>query len=524
VTTTSVLVLVPLAAAWAVQTFSPAHALPLSIATGMLVSVGVTWLATTLWAHTPRAGERVFGDVTLLGLWRYERANRQIAQLEAVMADHETITGDEARRVMMRLADALERRDLRTHGHSRRVARHSAAIAREMGLDPEAIARIRFAAAMHDIGKLRVPAEILFKPGKLTNEEFDVIKQHPVDSAEMVRVINDPELVAIIRGHHERWDGCGYPDNLSGAEIPLGSRIIAVADTFDALVSDRPYREATAHEKARAIIAEGSGEQFDPQVADAFRQYYRGGNWHVAWGAVSALPPRIASLIGDLLRGGLPAASAAPAIAALAIAATGVASVGGLPGAADFDRSTTPGGGAVAVVVAGSGGRTVKLDNGNVITLPRGVKLNDRGIAVDSSGKPVDLTKTGDANAPTTGPASEAAGNKDSGGDAVSGESSSAGGNSGGDGKSDSPGNVGDTVKDTTKKTTDTVGDTTKGVGETVDKVGDAVKDVGAGEVTDTAGDATKSVGGVVKDTGENVKKTGDAVGGALSGALGAKK
>lgn len=490
----------------------------------MLASLGITWLATTLWSRTTRAGERVFGDVTLLGLLRYQRATHQVNRLEAVMADSATITCDEARRTMIRLADSLERCDLRTHGHSRRVARHSAAIAREMGLPAEEIARIRFAAAMHDIGKLNISEEILLKPGKLTTEEFEIVKRHPVDSAKMVEVIDDPELVAIIRGHHERWDGGGYPDNLSGTEIPLGARIIAVADTFDAMVSDRPYSEAAAHKKSREVIAENAGSQFDPQVTDAFRQYYRGGNWHVAWGAVSALPPRIASLLGDLLRGGIPAASAAPAVAAVAIAITGAASVGGLPGTSNFQQTGHSGGSAVAVVAGGSGDRAVKLDDGRVVSLPAGVRINEQGEAVDSSGDPVDLTKSPSGHVPSTESATApGAPNSNSqttrGSDEKSSQSETKDG-----GSSETKTNVGDVVDDTTSKTTDKAGEKVKDVGEKLDKVGDKVKEVGAGDATDHASDTVKKVGETVKDTGDAVKKTGEGVGGVVGGALGGNK
>jgi hypothetical protein len=522
--TTSILVLVPLGVAWAVQVLSSSHDLVLSIAAGMIASLGVTWLATTLWSRTTRAGERVFGDVTVLGLLRYQRATRQVNRLEAVMADSATITGDEARRTMIRLADSLERRDLRTHGHSRRVARHSAAIAREMGLPAEEIARIRFAAAMHDIGKLNISEEILMKPGKLTTEEFEIVKRHPVDSARMVEVIDDPELVAIIRGHHERWDGGGYPDNLAGTDIPLGARIIAVADTFDAMVSDRPYSEAAAHKKSREVIAENAGSQFDPQVTDAFRQYYRGGNWHVAWGAVSALPPRIASLLGDLLRGGIPAASAAPAIAAVAIAVTGAASVGGLPGTSNFQQTGHSGGSAAAVVAGGSDDRAVKLDNGRVVSLPAGVRINKQGVAVDSSGDPVDLTKAPSGHIPSTGSGTApGASNSNSQTTRGSEEESPQSGTKDG-GSSETKSNVGDVVDDTTSKTTDKAGEKVKDVGEKLDKVADKVKEVGAGDATDHASDTVKKVGETVKDTGDAVKKTGEGVGGVVGGALGGKK
>lgn len=514
--------LVPLGAAWAVQVLSPPHDLVLSIAAGMLASLTVTWLATTLWSRTTKAGERVFGDVTLLGLLRYQRAHRQVHRLEAVMADRSTITGEEARRTMMQLADALERRDLRTHGHSRRVARHSAAIAREMGLPPDEIARIRFAAAMHDIGKLNVPEEILLKPGKLTKEEFEIVKRHPIDSAKMVEVIDDPELVAIIRGHHERWDGAGYPDNLAGTEIPLGARIIAVADTFDAMVSDRPYSEAAAHKKSREVIAENAGSQFDPQVADAFRQYYRGGNWHVAWGAVSALPPRFASLLGDLLRGGIPAATAAPAVAAVAIAVTGAASVGGLPGTPNFQKAGQSGSSAVAVVVGGSDGRAVKLNDGRVVRMPTGVRINKKGVAVDSSGDPVDLTKTESAQVPAmesvTAPDSGNSRSQTTSGAGAKSPESADEPASKEDVSSEAKSDVSEAPDETASKPKNKPGKKPKDVGEHLDKVGEKIKDVGAGDATDHASDTVKKVGETVKDTGDAAKNPGETGGGASGG------
>ena len=136
------------------------------------------------------------------------------------------------------------------------MTRHAYMIARGMGLPPAEIARIRTAAALHDVGKLDTPREVLNKPGRLSDEEFALIQRHPVDGAAMVAELGDDEVTAIVRHHHERLDGGGYPDGLEGSEIPLGARIIAVADTFDALTSTRPYRPGCRHKKALDILRE----------------------------------------------------------------------------------------------------------------------------------------------------------------------------------------------------------------------------------------------------------------------------
>jgi len=178
--------------------------------------------------------------------------------------------------VMERLGAALEARAPGAEGHARRVARYAAGIAREVGLSREQVARIRRAAALHDIGKLETPAALVNKAGPLSEEEFAIVKRHAAVGARLVVGFGDEELAAIVRHHHERVDGSGYPDGLVGAQIPFGARIVAVADTFDALTSTRPYRTAKRHREALDLIRAEAGAQLDPEVVGAFRRYHSG--------------------------------------------------------------------------------------------------------------------------------------------------------------------------------------------------------------------------------------------------------
>jgi putative nucleotidyltransferase with HDIG domain len=172
---------------------------------------------------------------------------------------------------LKQLAVRLEQRVPGSGGHSRRVAIYSSAVAKRLGLPRDQVARIRRAAALHDIGKVETPAAIVNKPGPLSEAEFAVVRRHAVVGALMVAGLGDEELAAIVRHHHERLDGGGYPDGLAGEEIPLGARIVAVADTFDALASTRPYRPAKRHREAIALLDAEAGAQLDPEVVGAFR-------------------------------------------------------------------------------------------------------------------------------------------------------------------------------------------------------------------------------------------------------------
>jgi response regulator RpfG family c-di-GMP phosphodiesterase len=172
---------------------------------------------------------------------------------------------------MKSLALALDAKDRYTAGHSESVQRYSVEIARELGLSQEEIMTIRRAGALHDIGKIGIPDSIISKPSRLTPEEFEKIKEHPVLGEQMILPIPFlNQARGIIRHHHERFDGGGYPDGIKGQEIELGARIMAVADTFDAMTSDRPYRKALTTEEAMAEIERCRNSQFDPDAVEAF--------------------------------------------------------------------------------------------------------------------------------------------------------------------------------------------------------------------------------------------------------------
>ena len=176
------------------------------------------------------------------------------------------------------LAEAIERRDPYTGGHVRRVVTYAVLLGQELGLGAEQLEELRLAAILHDVGKIAVPDQILRKPARLEAEETRVMERHTVDGAEMVaRIRSMRPLLAGIRSHHERPDGKGYPDGLTDPDLPTVPRIIAVADTFDAMTTDRPYRRALAPAAAAAEIARGAGTQFCPRAAAAFGRLFARG-------------------------------------------------------------------------------------------------------------------------------------------------------------------------------------------------------------------------------------------------------
>lgn len=172
------------------------------------------------------------------------------------------------RELLELMVKAIEARDPYTSGHSRRVADSATVIARGVGLSASQVERVRIAALLHDIGKIdEIYAPILRKEGKLSAEEWAIMKTHPIKSAELVATLSDlRDVVAPVRNHHEHWDGRGYPDGLAGEDIPLAARIITFADTLDALTTDRPYRRALGEAEVRAEFVKNCGTQFDPTI------------------------------------------------------------------------------------------------------------------------------------------------------------------------------------------------------------------------------------------------------------------
>jgi len=170
---------------------------------------------------------------------------------------------------------ALDLRDKETEGHTQRVAKLTLHVAKKMGLSKEELIHIRRGALLHDIGKLGVPDNILLKAGPLTEEETRFMRQHPQFAYELIhRTEYLKPALDIPYTHHEKWDGSGYPRGLKGEQIPLSARIFAIADVYDALTSDRPYRTAWSHEKAIQYIREQSGSHFDPQIVPIFLQEF----------------------------------------------------------------------------------------------------------------------------------------------------------------------------------------------------------------------------------------------------------
>jgi putative nucleotidyltransferase with HDIG domain len=220
--------------------------------------------------------------MTLLDLYNPESFSaedmdllRTLASLVAVAVSNARM--EEKRRTtflltLESLATALEARDVYTRGHSQRVCEVSMLIGERMGFGPDAMEELRVGTILHDIGKIGVPDEILNKRARLTDDEFRIMKTHPVIGYEICRPLMLSEgVLMIIRNHHEKLDGSGYPDGLKGGELPLSLRIVCVADAFDAMSSRRPYRAVMEVSTVLAELSKGAGTQFDPVVVEALK-------------------------------------------------------------------------------------------------------------------------------------------------------------------------------------------------------------------------------------------------------------
>jgi putative nucleotidyltransferase with HDIG domain len=204
------------------------------------------------------------------------------------MANHEAIAIENARlygdlkdlffNSIKALVTTIEAKDPYTHGHSERVMKYSQAVTETLNLNNEEKETVRLAGLLHDIGKIGIDETILRKPGRLTDEEFAEIKKHPSIGAEIIRPIKQLQpIVPGVEQHHERYDGGGYPNKLKGKDISIAGRILAVADTFDAMTSNRPYRKGLPHQQALNEIRDHANSQFDPKIANAFLKAYENG-------------------------------------------------------------------------------------------------------------------------------------------------------------------------------------------------------------------------------------------------------
>jgi len=194
-----------------------------------------------------------------------------VASAFLAMQEYMIWQGKFQKELILSMIQILELHDPYTKGHSENVANISAALAEKLSYSKEGIQKIYWAGLVHDIGKILIPNSLLSKPGKLSGEEFSELKRHPEYGAKVLESSQElKEIVTIVRYHHERWDGSGYPEGLSGKRIPEESRILAIADAFDAMTSNRPYRESLSWEYAINEIKTYAGKQFDPEIAMIF--------------------------------------------------------------------------------------------------------------------------------------------------------------------------------------------------------------------------------------------------------------
>lgn len=242
----------------------------LLIVTQYILVMGELWRLSWWLYHFLMLGAVL---VMLFGLIQQYGANKSFADaIKALftMDPVERITNSLSPSVKA-LVSATESRDLYTAGHNFRVTMYALRIAESMGLEPEQLRAVAQGTIVHDVGKINIPDSVLNKPGKLDKEERVVIEQHPIKGYEMCRNLGFmKEELDIIRSHHERWDGKGYPDGLKEEKIPILSRIVAVADVYDALTSARSYRTAWSHEQTLAFLEEHKGSHFDPACVDAW--------------------------------------------------------------------------------------------------------------------------------------------------------------------------------------------------------------------------------------------------------------
>jgi putative nucleotidyltransferase with HDIG domain len=290
VATTCVLFL-PAGVVWLLHSRGVIGSFWLSLLVGLALTFMILTIGTVYWRQRRHPASVLFSELLIWGWIRHQYLDHKInAALHSLSDLH---PGDTTHRTQLltEIAAAVEAKDPFLYGHSRRVARYVMRVGRRMHLDRTDVARFRTAALLHDVGKLHTPPEILLQPRKLNPAETAMMRRHVEDGAEMVAALGDRSLAGVVRHHHERFDGTGYPTGLEGDVIPLGSRIIAVPDTFDAITTTRPYRQGLPHKAALTVLRNEAGTQFDPVVVHAFLAEYTDRRGAMIWAGAEQLIP-----------------------------------------------------------------------------------------------------------------------------------------------------------------------------------------------------------------------------------------
>ena len=526
-TATSLVAVFPVAAVWWLRSSGVLSAYLPGMAIGVALSFGAAYIGRRFWQTRPGSQHLLFSELLVWGYVHRWYSDRRLASARAVLGTmsqaqrrlEDGLSPERQTKLLEQLATGMDARDPKTYGHSRRVARYSWMIAMRMGLPREEVARIRTAAAVHDVGKIETPLSILRKEGPLDDEEYAVMKRHPSDGARMVSVLNDDGLTAMVLHHHERLDGTGYPERLSGEEIPLGARIISVADTFDAITAHRPYQAARPHKEALDILMKESGKQLDPAVVTAFCNHYSGRRPLTFWTSLMTLPERALAQLSNSVGAAAAAAKVAAVAALVGALAAGTATLShrGPRSASQqlqltSELAPTPaaalGGGSSALPAGASGSarRSARHLRGRAPgdSAPSGIGTGAAGGSssaqpsyqtVADGGAGSESASSGSTPGRSTGHSGETSSNPSSGSGGGGSSQGSSSGSGAGQGKGEST-----TPKGTVEGTLEDTKGAVKEVGKTV------------GEVGKTVGEVGKTVGGVTTPVKETVGKTVEEV------------
>ena len=254
----------------------------LSVAAVVALSFAVANAGAAYWSRRPGSRDMVFGDLMLWGWLRRMRTERRLAEVCRLLglgrSGHSVLdtklSQAQQTKLLECLGSSLEALDPHTHGHTQRVTRHAAMIARRMGLSEDEVAKVRTGAALHDVGKLDTPRNVLNKPDKLTDEEFAIMRRHTVDGAEILRRTPEMPILAPVVAfeHHLRIDGTGYPFEAKRGTLNLGTMLCGIADVYDAMRTQRAYQQAFPTDRILAVLQRNDGTQFDRHLVRRFVQ------------------------------------------------------------------------------------------------------------------------------------------------------------------------------------------------------------------------------------------------------------